>query len=51
MMTEAQHQLVFSLNNIISLNDDVVCRDDWTVETIKARTDRMVKEIVQMFEL
>ena len=37
--------------NGLSLNDDVVCRDDWTVEAIKTRTDRMVQEIVQMFAL
>lgn len=37
--------------NGLSLNEDVVCRDDWTVDAIKARTNRMVKEIIQMFAL
>lgn len=37
--------------NGLSLNDDVVCREDWTVEAIKTRTDRMVQEILQMFAL
>ena len=37
--------------NGLNLNDDVCDKDEWTVEIIKARTDRMVKEIMAMFAL
>ena len=37
--------------NGLNLNDDVCDKDEWTVEIIEARTDRMVKEIMSMFEL
>lgn len=37
--------------NGLNLNDDVCDKDEWTVEIIKARTDRMVKEILSMFAL
>lgn len=37
--------------NGLNLNDDVCDKDEWTVEIIKARTDRMVKEIMTMFAL
>ena len=37
--------------NGLNLNDDVCDKDEWTVEIIQARTDRMVKEIMAMFAL
>lgn len=37
--------------NGLNLNDDVCDKDEWTVDIIKARTDRMVKEIIAMFVL
>ncbi len=37
--------------NGLNLNDDVCDKDEWTVEIIKERTDRMVKEIMTMFAL
>lgn len=37
--------------NGLNLNDDVCDKDEWTVDIIKARTDRMVKEIMTMFAL
>ena len=37
--------------NGLNLNDDVCDKDVWTVDIIKARTDRMVKEILSMFAL
>lgn len=37
--------------NGLNLNDDVCDKDEWTVEIIKTRTDRMVKEIMAMFAL
>ena len=37
--------------NGLNLNDDVCDKDEWTVEVIQARTDRMVKEIMVMFAL
>ena len=37
--------------NGLNLNDDVCDKDEWTVDIIKARTDRMVKEILTMFAL
>lgn len=37
--------------NGLNLNNDVCDKDEWTVEIIKDRTDRMVKEIMSMFVL
>ena len=37
--------------NGLSLNDDVCSRDSWTIEVIQERTERMVKEIIEMFAL
>lgn len=37
--------------NGLNLNDDVCDKDEWTVDIIKERTDRMVKEIMTMFAL
>ncbi len=37
--------------NGLNLNADVCDKDKWTVDIIKARTDRMVKEIMSMFAL
>lgn len=37
--------------NGINLNDDVCDKDVWTVDIINARTDKMVKQILKMFEL
>ncbi len=37
--------------NGLNLNADVCDKDVWTVDIIKARTDRMVKEIMTMFTL
>lgn len=37
--------------NGLNLNDDICDKDEWTVDIIKARTDRMVKEIMTMFAL
>lgn len=37
--------------NTLNLNDDVRDKEQWTVEVIKARTDRMVKEIMEMYRL
>ena len=36
--------------NGFNLNDDVCDKDEWTVDIIKDRTDRMVKKIMSMFE-
>ena len=35
--------------NGLNLNEDVCDKEKWTVEIIKARTDRMVNEIMKMF--
>ena len=35
--------------NGLYLNTDVVCEDVWTVDKIKARTDRMVESLLEMF--
>lgn len=37
--------------NGLNLNEDVCDKDKWTVEIIQARTNRMVKEIMEMFAL
>lgn len=37
--------------NGLNLNDDVCDKDEWTVDVIKARTDRMVRDIKAMFTL
>lgn len=37
--------------NTLNLNDDVRDKDEWTVDVIKARTDRIVREIMEMFKL
>lgn len=37
--------------NGLNLNDDVCDKEEWTVDIINARTDRMVKEIITMFSL
>ena len=37
--------------NGLNLNDDIRDKNEWTVDIIKARTDRMVKEIMSMFAL
>ena len=37
--------------NGLSLNDDVCDKDSWTIDIIKARTEKMVKEIMEMFVL
>lgn len=37
--------------NGLNLNEDVCDKDEWTVDIIQARTDRMVKEIMEMFAL
>lgn len=37
--------------NGLNLNDDVCDKDEWTVDIIKARTDRMVTEIMTIFAL
>lgn len=37
--------------NGLNLNADVVIQDTWTIETITKRTKRMVKEIVNLFQL
>lgn len=37
--------------NGLNLNDDVCDKEEWTIEIIKNRTDRMVKEIMEMFAL
>lgn len=37
--------------NTLNLNDDVRDKDKWTVEAIKARTERMIKEILEIFKL
>ena len=37
--------------NGLNLNSDVCDKNEWTVDNIKARTDRMVKEILKMFAL
>ncbi len=43
--------LYIGYRNGLNLNDDVCDKDEWTVDIIKARTDRMVKEIMAMFTL
>ena len=35
--------------NGLYLNTDVVCEDTWTIDKIKARTDRMVNSLLEMF--
>ena len=35
--------------NGLYLNIDVVCEDTWTIDKIKARTDRMVESLLEMF--
>lgn len=37
--------------NGLNLNDDVCDKNEWTVDIIQKRTDRMVAEIMQMFSL
>lgn len=37
--------------NGINLNDDVCNQNEWTVDIIKARTERIVKQVLTMFEL
>ena len=37
--------------NGLNLNNDVCDKDAWTVEIIQQRTERMVKEIIEMFAL
>ena len=37
--------------NGLNLNNDVCDKEEWTVEIIRARTDRMVAEILNMFTL
>ena len=37
--------------NGLNLNSDLVDKDKWTVDLIKARTDKLVKEILEMFSL
>lgn len=37
--------------NGLNLNADVCDKDKWTVDVIKARTDGMVKKILEMFQL
>ena len=37
--------------NGLNLNNDVCDKEEWTVEIIRARTDRMVAEILNMFAL
>ena len=37
--------------NGLSLNDDVCDKEKWTVDIIKERTERMVREIIAMFVL
>ena len=37
--------------NGLNLNSDLVDKDKWTVDLIKARTDKLVKEILEMFKL
>ena len=37
--------------NGLNLNADICDKDEWTVDIIKARTDSMVKEILEMFQL
>ena len=37
--------------NGLNLNDDVCDKNEWTVDYIKDRTDRMVKDILAMFTL
>ena len=38
-------------NNGFNLNDDVYTQDKWTIDVIQARTNRMVKEVMEMFKL
>ena len=37
--------------NGLNLNADVADKDEWTVDLIKDRTDKLVKEILDMFKL
>lgn len=37
--------------NGLNLNSDLVDKDKWTVDLIKVRTDKLVKEILEMFRL
>ena len=37
--------------NGLNLNADVATKHEWTIDIIKARTDSMVKQILEMFKL
>lgn len=37
--------------NGLNLNSDVVTEQEWTVDRIKARTDRMVTRILELFKM
>lgn len=37
--------------NGLNLNADVADKDEWTVDLIKDRTDKLVKEMLDMFKL
>ena len=37
--------------NGLNLNDDVCDKETWTIDVIEKRTERLVKEIIQMFSL
>lgn len=52
-MFDPDSKVIFEIGyrNGLNLNDDVCDKNEWTVDIIKARTDRMVKEIMTMFAL
>jgi hypothetical protein len=37
--------------NQLSINADIATKDKWTVEDIKQRTDKLVKQLLEMFKL
>lgn len=52
-MFDPDSKVIFEIGyrNGLNLNDGVCDKNEWTVDIIKARTDRMVKEIMTMFAL
>ncbi len=45
------HGNYIGYKNGLNLNADVCDKDEWTIDSIKNRTERMVKEIMEMFAL
>ena len=37
--------------NNLNLNADLATKDTWTIEDIKTRTDKLIQQILKLFEL